>query len=279
MKRNVTGKKLMTFADYRTIDGFFKDMSEDSHLSEAYLMEKYLLSSFMPKDKQAEYWVRDIYGESGGIAQTLTNIFTYNSAGIMWRSVHDNLLPLVEFARSQSVKWGTIINGNESELPHCRSQFDSIILKLEEESEKERDLSIKVTYEEDIKAAKIFLRELKEEPRFSRFVNLYTLVINHWDILKDWSITYRFLADVTAMEVRSNDTPEERLELVSLIREMSDEWPAKAHFDNTQRCGTGIMFQHFVKSFITDIFVCLHFLFFLVYFLLLKIKVEYKELY
>lgn len=79
-------------------------------------------------------------------------------------------------------------------------------------------------YSNEAKYARELLKEATEEPQFMRYCNFYQLVIDNWDVLKDWSITFRMLSDLTSMEKGWRTTPESRYELTQIMKELSKDW-------------------------------------------------------
>lgn len=53
---------------------------------------------------------------------------------------------------------------------------------------------------------------------------VYQLLLNNWEDLKGWSITYRLLADLAVLEKGWRDTAETRTELLQLMKNVSAEW-------------------------------------------------------
>lgn len=222
VKANIE-KKLISFTKLHLIDKLVKDEAAVENRSESAIIENRLLNSFLPKEINARYWVENcLYAEDGGIGKTLEAIFSSNAAGTNWEAVHDNLLPIVEFAKTQESLCRTKPTGNENELPHFCTQLDSICLKLEDLAEKNTDK--KIEYGNEAKWARELLKVAKEEPQFIRYINFYQIVLNSWEALKGWSITYRFLADLAILESGWKDTPEARNELLNIIKNVSQEW-------------------------------------------------------
>lgn len=223
--RKQTDKKLISFSKLPLIDKFVKDEAEIENRSESAIIEAHLLESFLPKEKNARFWAEHyLYSEDGGIGRTLEAIFSVNSAGVNWRAKYDNLRPLVEFAKTQECFCNTIPTGDERELHHCCSQLDSVAIKLEHLADEAADRTKKYTYQKEAKWARELWTELREEPQYSRYVNIYQLLLNNWEDLKGWSITYRLLADLAVLEKGWRDTAETRTELLQIMKDVSAEW-------------------------------------------------------
>lgn len=223
--RQKTDKKLISFTKLPLIDRLVKDEAEKENRSESAIIEVHLLKSFLPEEKNARFWTENfLYSEDGGIGRTLEAIFATNAAGVNWGSKYDNLLPLVEFAKTQEFFCNTAPTGEEIELHHCCSQLDSVVTKLEHLTDEETDPAEKDAYQKEVKWAKDLLTQLREEPQYSRYVNIYQLLINNWEDLKGWSITYRLLADLVVLEKGWRNTAETRTELLNILKIVSAEW-------------------------------------------------------
>lgn len=223
MARQKTEKKLISFVKSTLINRLVKDEAEKENRSESAIIEQTILDSFLPKNKNARCIIETyLYDDEGSIGSTLAALFSYNAAGTNWASVHDNFLPLVQFAKSQEVFCNTTLSGNEDELYHCYSQIESIINKLErmagDDSEHEKE------YLREADWARHLLQELKEEPQCSRLTNFYVLILNNWEDLKGWSITYRLLMDLAILEKGWRNDYETRTELLELVKAISIEW-------------------------------------------------------
>lgn len=210
-------KKLLSLTKISEINKIVKDLSTSQGRTESEVIEDILLSSLLPKNKDARYLVEasmyrnDPAPDQDGIAVLLQSLFSNNSAGIgkEWSSRYDNYLPLVEFAKRQTCLYNrSQLTGEERELPHLILQLKAIIDRLQG-TEKEYAIALK--------------KELEEEPQFTRLGNLYQLVLNSWDDIKGWSITYRFLADLVAVDTWK-ETAEARIELLEIVKNVSDEW-------------------------------------------------------
>jgi len=223
MARKQTDKKLISFVKLPLIDKLVKDEAELMNCSESAIIENHLLNSFLPEERNARFWAENyLYCKDNGIGQTLNAIFGCNAAGINWNSVHDNLLPLVKFASEEDYFCNTVPTGKEEELYHFRSQLDSVIRKLETLSDERPEK--KFFYVKEAEWAKLLLKKFQESPQNCKYTDIYQLLLNNWEDLKGWSITYRLLSDLAVLEKGWRNTPETRTELLSLLKEVSKEW-------------------------------------------------------
>lgn len=89
MDRKQTVKKLISFNNYRIIDALVKDEASIENRSESAIIEKHLLDSFLPQEKNARFWAEELlYDDHFGIGSTLEACFSFLSAGINWKSIH-----------------------------------------------------------------------------------------------------------------------------------------------------------------------------------------------
>ncbi len=226
MARNQSSKKLISLVKSVLVDKMVKDEAEMENRSESAIIEKHILDSFLPQNEQARWFVECcLYGENQGIGATLNAVFSYNAAGTRgaWSSKYGNLLPIVQFAHAEQCYCNTVPTGQERELHHFLTQLDSICNKFELLAEEE-NFSRQYYYQKEAKYARELLKEATKEPQFMRYCNFYQLVIDNWEDLKDWSITFRMLCDLASMEKGWRDTPETRTKLLHLLKEVSAEW-------------------------------------------------------
>lgn len=223
MARKQTYKKLISFVNLPLIERLVKDEAEIENRSESAIIEKHLIDSFLPTEKNARCWAMNfLYSEDGGIGQTLNAVFATNAAGVYLNSRYDNLLPIVQFAKTQECFCNTTPNGEERELYHFCSQLDSVCKRLELLSEERPDK--KIEYLNEAEWGRELLKEATNEPQFMRYVNIYQLLLNNWEDLKGWSITYRLLSDLAVLEKGWRNSPEARNELLSILKSVSNEW-------------------------------------------------------
>lgn len=228
MARNQSSKKLISLVKSVLIDKLVKDEAEIENHSESAIIEKHILDSFLPKNGQARYFAEFyLYGdtENHGIGATLDAIFSYNSEGSESQtSKYTNLLPIVQFARTQQIYCNTIPTGKEPDFRHFCSQLRSIYNKFKCLSENAKDSESKFYYQNEANFMRDLLKEATEEPQFMRYSNFYQIVIDNWVDLQNWSITFRMLSDLAKMEKGWKDTPETRTTLLQLLKDVSTEW-------------------------------------------------------
>lgn len=158
------------------------------------------------------------------VKELLKEVFDENSAGIYFRSKHDNLLPVVKFAKTQTSSNITILTGTETELHHCCSQLDSIVNELNRLTNTTTDSEEKYRYQQEVAYATDLLSQLRDSPEYSRLINIYHLLIKNWEDLKGLSVTYRLLVDLVDLQKEWEDTRETRTELLNILETVKIEW-------------------------------------------------------
>lgn len=223
--KKTTAKKLISFANIDLIEKLVKDEAIMNNISESAVIEKYLLNSMLPTNKDARFWaINLLYSENGDLGKTLKAIFESNSAGIEWKSKHDNLLPIVEFCKNQVYLYGSYLTGEEKELPLCLNYLDSLANRFHAFAEASADDMTKITYQKESDRIIEYTNELSKNPQYFGLINIYFCILNNWDVLKNWSITYRILSALASMDNGWKTNPQTRSELLSIIKDVSAQW-------------------------------------------------------
>ena len=224
MARAKTEKKHISFLKAALINNLVKDRAIIENRSESAIIEQVILDSFLPANKTARFIVSTyLYDDDDNpIGNTLSAIFSYNAAGVDWKSVNDNLLPLVQFAKNQLIYSSKPLSGDEPELHHCISQVETVIDMLKNLAEEKPELKNAVQYEVDYTSS--LLKILRDDPRHIKLFNFYRVLLNNWDYFKSSTITYRLLMDLAILEKGWRDEAEVRVELLQIIKCISNEW-------------------------------------------------------
>ncbi len=227
MARQQTDKKIICLVKSALINGIISDRSEIKNISESAVIEQILIDHILPQNKIARDIVEEyLYGNERNIGKTLSALFSYNSIGgeLQWSSRYHNFIKLVQYAKYQECLCNTALTGKEELLPHCILQIESVIKKLETLANTDKNDEHKLIYKNEATWGKELLLELKNQPQYSHLFNFYTLILNNWNDLKGWNITYRLLNDLVLLEPNWRNNYETRTELLEIIIEISNEW-------------------------------------------------------
>lgn len=218
-------KKLISLSNLALLDRLIKDEAELKHLSDSAVIEHHLLLAYLPQNKDARFWIENyLYSDNGSVRQTLQAVFNFNAAGIEWKSVHDNLQPLVKFALEQESLYSSSLTGDEKELYHCCSQIELIFSKLAQLADVSLDMEEKMYYKKEMDYISHLLNDLKESPQSFQIISLYQVLLRNWHMLKGYSITYRLLSDLVALSKNWSNSPFARVELREIIKQVSSQW-------------------------------------------------------
>lgn len=174
------------------------------------------------KNTTIRQFISAYFGGDNPVGDTLAAIFDYNSHGTEWASLYDNLLPLVQFEKTQLTYSSLPLSGDEQELHHCVSQVDAIIETLERLA-REND-EMQSYYSQEIAFVKELRTDLIERPNHVRIANFFHVLTKNWANFKGLSITYRLLMDLTLMEKGWRNYDKDKEELLSIIQKVTDEW-------------------------------------------------------
>ncbi|WP_164174083.1 hypothetical protein [Ruminococcus flavefaciens] len=222
-KKDQEKKVLFNFIKANLVDNLLKDKAEIEHRSKSSVAEQLILDSLLPENSIARDIVSTyLYNDDNPIGNTLSAIFSYNAAGVNWKSVNDNLIPLVQFAKKQLVYCSTPLSGDEPELYHCISQIETIIDMLLALAEEKPEMKSNILHEAEY--TRVLLKDLQERPNHVKLFNFYQILLNNWEYFKTSTITYRLLMDLTLLEKGWRNYAEIRMELLQIINDVSKEW-------------------------------------------------------
>lgn len=216
-------KKMMVFSSIRNrviAETMLSDESDMNNSSISSLMESHLLNDLLPQNQNASIWIKNLYANEWSIGRILQASFDYMGAGINWKAKFTNGLPIVKYAHKWECIAHNIPDNKAPEMHHFLSQFKSLVDKLEQDAEVSESFHKK----NDAKYSKELYEIAVNEFEFLRFSNVYQLIIDQWDSLSDWQITYRLLGDLASMQTAWTDSAESRTELVQILKDVSKDW-------------------------------------------------------
>lgn len=241
---NLTGKAVAAKFYYSSrinqviINQRIEDLAEFSGESKSNVIED-ALKGLLPKEGTAADYVNHVlFGHSyiwgGGVEDytiktALQEIFASNAAGTNWRSVHDNLEPLVRFMDALLRQKGVGFmpefgqrGWREFTLKHL--DFVCNVLeeacKLADDSERPR-IRVGVRYSRDL------YRRLDESDAELNPTDFTGMLLENWDELKGSTWTYRYLNALVESCAKWRDTAADRVEFQEVCCEVMDVWDAR----------------------------------------------------
>jgi len=219
--KNPSKKLLISFKNIDLIYGIVQDKAALYNSTHSSIIEDVLLKEFMPDSKAATHYVKMIYER--GLKETFIALMQNLSAGVNLEASQSNAYELVRFAMNVvSRPFSASIDPAYKDLlaGHFPSNCEVLRDKIEYEASK-RDVS----FESDLRLkGDIMLLSLKGEPDFVPY-NYFELVLAHWDILGNFTYTFRLLYDVVALsDPILWDRPEHRLAAIDCITKVTSLW-------------------------------------------------------
>ncbi len=205
------------------IENRIEDLAIRTNYSSSFIIENILMDRLLPTNEEAKSIIRDnLYTEQCGVRKTLDAIFSANAAGKGWNSKYTNFKSLVEYCINYCDATSSL-NGEKGDLSYFTSKLDSIIDRIGNCVGACIEIYDRHMYKSQFELAKIMLENIKNNPTEIIFRNYYQLIYDCWDMLDDWSITYRYLACLTRMSNFQENTSA-RNALYDIISSVSQEW-------------------------------------------------------
>lgn len=228
MSNNKKNQKMFYFSsEYvkKFVETRIEDVANESQRSSSYIIENLLLDGLLPQNDEAKHIIlQNLYPEkdNGGIKKTLDALFSTNAAGIDWKSKHNNFKPLVDYCilycdpSSHYTK--------DSSLDYFICQLRDIVSRIENNVYACIEPYDKQMFASNLEFAKLILKKAETSPQEIVYKECFELINVCWDMLYDWSITFRFLACVVRMCDFNEENSHARNALYNIISELSQEW-------------------------------------------------------
>lgn len=221
--QNQKNKKLISLVNFDIIEGFTKDMAETTQTNASTVIENIILDRILSKSKTSNYYIKEIYDK--GLKETFISLMQDLSAGIQGMASHDNAEELVKLGMSivnRPFSAGMDEKYKELSEHHFPSNCRCVREKIEHETAEEKlEFDEKMAYEDDIMLLS------QTENKACDFVpyNYFRLVLARWDILRNYTYTFRMLMDVVALsEEKLWDSAEYRLQAIEIIKKVTEMW-------------------------------------------------------
>lgn len=207
------------------IESRIEDIAVKTQRSSSFIIENLLLDGLLPKNEEARSIIRNnLYQDDGqgDVKQTLEAVFSNNAVGINWKSKHSNFKPLVEYCIYYSLST-TTFKEKEGRLNYLLSQLEDIIERIENCTNACIEPIDRKMYSSQLEKAKLLIHIAEDTPEEIVYKDHFQLIFDCWDMLDDWSITYRYLCCLVVMCDFQN-TAYSRNHLYDIISEISNEW-------------------------------------------------------
>ena len=165
-------------------------------------------------------WMEWVENGTASVPKVLYECFRCLGSGTAMKSAHDNGIELVQFASSYAKRANDIPNPNAPARVNFLRWLDSLANELSSIAKKNESC--------EIESEAHWARELYQSARTDftalRYCNIYDLILNNWDVLKGWQVTYNVLQNLVCVQADWISIEDAREELTSIIMEMANEW-------------------------------------------------------
>lgn len=212
------------------IEGLLEDEAEVTNRSTSYLIEQHILRDFLPVNETVSKWIQKLYAKDekdrpvSNLKDTMISVFSYLAAGVDGKAKDEHGKALVDFAyKNKSLYQHQLQNCDKSELPYYHNQLGYVIDRIEmmqkgiiDETIEEKERKNKLNFD---------IRELKrihaeDEITDDALLFLYMMIIDNWDMLYNWTYTYRLLTAIARIQVWE-DSAKTRMNLVKLLNDFA----------------------------------------------------------
>lgn len=225
-------KELKTSLCYSSLEArnlcerFLSDEAEVSNRSLSAIREKYLINAILPEDKNASYWIQQLYVGDASLSRVMSNVYGYLAAGIdLDASQVNGTKILVQYGQNQLLRMNSTITPNNEDSHYFFGALDSVKRKLIYEwdaSKKEKTFNIIESLNQLDKILDWNGNSTDLSWRDSCSF-IYMLILRYWDELGNYTYTYRLLSCIASMQTW-NDSPAGRLELREVLIKATSDW-------------------------------------------------------
>ncbi len=190
------------------------------------ILEDLIAKAVLPANETASRICRQLYSSDVNNVGALMSVFDIYSAGFGdFKARYDNGIELVNFFHSILVSATYPIDDiNKGNREYFISNFEMIVQKIENDLSTDHEDSLNVT-QSPVKYAKFLLDEAKNKPQYFKPINFTQLLKDHWDLLGNYTYTYRALVALCKLiEDQISDYAEDRVNLVRVISDLSKNW-------------------------------------------------------
>ena len=201
------------------------DIAAEKNKSISQIIVDSLVAAFLPKNKKLKGIVFDAFSngedKDNVVKNTVVSIFDDNCQGESWHSKHGDYRPLLDFC-SKNICSDSKCSGTEDTIQLCLQQLTHILSRIKNCTEFCIENNDRIIYTEKLDFFKTLCSNLTQSPDNIKPSVFWEIISDYWDMLYDWSPTYRFL---TALAKITDfiESPATRNALIDVI----DQLPLK----------------------------------------------------
>lgn len=205
-----------------------RDIAELENCTIPKALELMLMTFILTNNEEIKSWIKFLV-HTGSIRATVAQMFSENAGGINCKARYDFYRPLVEYAAKLSLPCfiDTTYEVSPGDRPvfHCQSCWDDVASVLEEHAKKD---AYNTELSSDTTKARKLANRLEDGKDRTANVTLearqfFDIVLNHWDLLGNYSYTFRALMDVVKMSSPWDETALNRSCFMYVLHELFDK--------------------------------------------------------
>lgn len=171
------------------------------------------LSNRYVRSSDAEWFATTVY--ENGIDVGMTAFYGQLAAGVNWKSTHDNAFPLVLLTQKYIIGANVNIDNEKEYIYNCLDSLKTRISKIGSANEtKAEDINV------SLKMLELIISKQDDGIDFRGVVET---LIDFWDHINDWTITYRLLSAIHRAITIKEDASK-RLEVIKTVDMIISEW-------------------------------------------------------
>lgn len=213
MAEKNTGKKIyINYAAHPWSEKAAADEAEVQGTSSSSILVDALSNRYVSSN-DAEWFANIIYEK--GIDVGMAAFYGQLAAGVNWKSTHDNAFPLVLLTQKYMIGAKMNIDDEKEYINNCLDSLKIRINKIGNADEINAN-DIKVS----IKTLELILSKQDAEIDFRGIIET---LIDFWEYINDWTITYRLLSAIHRA-IAINEDAGKRLEVIKTVNMITSEW-------------------------------------------------------
>lgn len=220
-------KEPTTAAATYEVSDFAKNIIRQQALAEgkneSTIIDDALATAYLPAHTSVQSWCRNyLLTEPDGIQMTLAQAFDYVNTRVSTYEEYQNMRPLVVFAHRLEMAGYHPLKGNERNLDYlCKklhSLHDKLVAVMNERGETDgSDMKSDIDYLDHM------IMVFEKGPENGKLADVYNMILQYWDDLKDWDYTYRTLWCLADMAQWKN-TADMRMLCLGLLHRITADW-------------------------------------------------------
>lgn len=219
-------KKMIIFSSDKTknlIEKCVNDEAQQMNRSASSIIEKNLLSAYLPQNKTAKLCVEIMYAENDsqkGIGTALGLVFANSSIIVDDMNI---LLPFVEYLHQKICLSYMCHDGAAPGFKSLMKKIDWLAKEFDILLDNTEDPFLKIDYRKTADYIRELVEDGKAEPFSMKFLNITNTILKYWSVTKDWAITFTVLKEIAFIE-NIEEIPNNRVELLALLKDNSILW-------------------------------------------------------